>query len=113
MHNQVWLIGRLVEEPELKTLEGDRRSLVMNLAVQRGYKNEDGIYDVDYIRCCLWNIIAANTAEYCHKGDLIGIRGRIQTRSYMVDEDTRWITEIVVDKVTFLASSSRREHEIE
>ena len=72
MHNLVYLIGRLTENPEKKSYD-DKDMLTINLAVQRSFKNEDGIYEVDYIRCVLWNAIATNTSEYCKKGDLVGI----------------------------------------
>lgn len=104
MHNLVYLIGRLTEDPEIKTYDDNKSMLTINLAVQRSFKNENGIYETDFIRCILWNGIAAHTSEYCHKGDLVGIKGRLQTRSYEVNEETKYITEVIVDKVSFLAS---------
>lgn len=109
MHNLVYLIGRLTEDPEMKTFEDGKSSLVINLAVQRSYKNESGIYEVDYIRCVLWNGIASHTSEYCKKGDLVGVKGRLQTRSYEADSETKYITEVIVDKVSFLASKRKEE----
>lgn len=111
MHNLVYLIGRLTENPEMKVFENDKSNLTINLAVQRSYKNEDGIYEVDYIRCVLWNGVASHTCEYCKKGDLVGIKGRLQTRSYEVDNETKYITEVIVDKVSFLASKRETEDE--
>ena len=107
MHNLVYLIGRLTEDPQIKTFEDGKSSLAINLAVQRSYKNEDGIYEVDYIRCVLWNGVASHTSEYCKKGDLVGVKGRLQTRSYQVEKETKYITEVIVDKVSFLASKRK------
>lgn len=104
MHNLVYLIGRLTQDPEIKELEDDKSSLAINLAVQRSYKNEEGLYEVDYIRCILWNGVATHTSEYCHKGDLVGVKGRLQTRKYEVDNEVKYITEVIVDKVSFLSS---------
>ena len=110
MHNMVYLIGRLTEDPTLKVLEEDKEMLSINLAVQRSYKNEDGIYETDYLRCILWNALASHTCEYCRKGDLVGIKGRIQSRSYEDEEgNTKYITEIIVDKISFLASAKNKE----
>lgn len=110
MHNLVYLIGRLTEDPEIKTYEDEKSRLSLNLAVQRSYKNEEGIYETDFIRCVLWNGIASNTSEYCHKGDLVGIKGRLQTRSYEDEEgETKYITEVIVDRVSFLASKRSTE----
>ena len=110
MHNLVYLIGRLTENPEKKSYE-DKDMLTINLAVQRSFKNEDGIYEVDYIRCVLWNAIATNTSEYCKKGDLVGVKGRLQTRKYEENNETKYITEVVVDKVSFLASKKEAKED--
>ena len=104
MHNLVYLIGRLTEDPVVTKLEDGQETLPFVLAVQRSYKNADGIYEADFIRCVLWNGIASHTAEYCKKGDLVGIKGRLQNRSYEVDNEKKYISEVIVDKVSFLAS---------
>ncbi|MCH5167773.1 MAG: single-stranded DNA-binding protein [Erysipelotrichales bacterium] len=104
MHNLVYLIGRLSEDPVVKEYDDGKSMLTINLAVQRSFKNEDGIYEVDFIRCILWNGIASHTSEYCKKGDLVGVKGRIQTRSYEDNDEKKYITEVIVDKVSFLAS---------
>ena len=110
MHNMVYLIGRLTENPEVKELENEMSTMAINLAVQRSYKNEEGIYDTDFIRCVLWNGIAEHTAEYCKKGDLVGIKGRLQNRKYEDSENnTKYITEVMVDKVSFLASKKEAQ----
>ena len=104
MHNLVYLIGRLCEDPFTKEYEDGKSMLTINLAVQRSFKNENGIYETDFIRCILWNGIAAHTSEYCKKGDLVGVKGRIQNRSYDDSGEKKYITEVIVDKVSFLAS---------
>lgn len=104
MHNLVYLIGRLTEDPKVKKYGDDKDYATINLAVQRNYKNEDGIYQTDFIRCVLWNAIATRTCEFCKCGDLVGVRGRLQTRSYEENKETKYITEVVVEKVSFLAS---------
>ena len=104
MHNLVYLIGRLCEDPVTKEYEDGKSMLTINLAVQRSFKNENGIYETDFIRCILWNGIAAQTSEYCKKGDLVGVKGRIQNRSYDDSGEKKYITEVIVDKVSFLAS---------
>lgn len=108
MHNMIYLIGRLTEEPEVKKYDENRSRLSINLAVQRSFKNEDGLYDTDFIRCILWNGIASHTSEYCHKGDLVGVKGRLQTRRYEEDNETKYITEVIVEKVSFLASKREK-----
>ena len=105
MLNQTVLVGRLVRDPELYETESGSKVTNITLAVPRSYKNSNGEYDTDYINCVLWKGIAESASEYCHKGDLLGIKGRIQTRTIDLDDETRKnITEVVAEKVTYLSS---------
>ncbi len=104
MINNVILLGRLTKDPELITSEKGNKRLVINLAVDRDYKNQDGIYETDFVRCVLWNTIAEHTCEYCSKGDTVGIKGRIQTSSYTKDDTREYITEVLVEKLSFVMS---------
>ena len=60
----------------------------------------------------MWNAVANSTAEYCHKGDIVGIKGRIQVSNYD-DEDgnKKYMTEVIAEKVTFLTSKKEEEEE--
>ena len=109
MHNMVYLIGRLTNDPKVKKLESGKEVCNLTIASQRSFKNEDGIYETDFIDCTLWNAIATNTAEYCHKGDLVGIKGRLQSR-LITDDNDEVIDkkiEVIVEKISFLASNSK------
>ena len=109
MHNLVGLVGRLVSTPELKETEEGKKVTYITLAVPRSFKNEEGIYETDFIDCILWHVIAESTAEYCRKGDLIGIKGRIQTTDVERDDFKYKKTEIVAEKVSFLATGKSEE----
>jgi len=109
MLNQVVLVGRLTSNPEIVTTENGKKTTTINIAVQRPYKNMDGLYETDFIRCVLWNGVAASTCEYCHSGDIVGVKGRLQTRNYEKDEEKKYITEVIADKVTFLSSKKTEE----
>lgn len=105
MLNQVVLVGRLTDNIEVEDTESGKKVSAICMAVQRAYKNVSGEYETDFIKCVLWNGIAENTAEYCKKGDIIGIKGRIQTNNYTDDKNVKhYITEVVAEKVTFLSS---------
>ena len=104
MQNVVFLIGRLVSDPELKKSENERDYTSITLAVQRVFKNSNGIYETDFIRCKLWNGNATNVHEYCKKGDLIGVRGRLQVSSYVVEGEKKYSLDVIAEKVTFLSS---------
>lgn len=109
MLNQIVLVGRLVDTPELKETENGKKVSNITLAVPRSYKNADGDYDTDFIKCVLWSGIAENTSEYCKKGDLLGIKGRVQTRNYEEDGKTKTQMEVIAEKVTFLTSNREKE----
>lgn len=114
MLNQAIIVGRLVKEPELKELEDGKKVSNITLAVPRSYKNAEGEYDTDFLDCTLWGSVAENTAEYCRKGDMIGVKGSFQSDSYEVDGETKYKTNIVAEKVTFLSSKSKdNEDELE
>ncbi|MBR6133715.1 MAG: single-stranded DNA-binding protein [Bacilli bacterium] len=102
MLNQVVLVGRLTDNPEVATRDKGKKVTTIILAVQRPYKNQDGIYEADFIRCILWDAIATNTCEYCHKGDIVGIKGHIQISTYEVDGTRKYNTDVIAEKVTFL-----------
>ena len=104
MLNQIVIVGRLVKDPELKETEGGKKVTNITLAVPRSYKNSDGEYDTDFINCTLWTGVAETTSEYCHKGDILGVKGRIQTRSYEKDDEMKYVTEVVAEKVSFLTN---------
>ena len=105
MMNQTVIIGRLVHEPELKETEKGKKMSRITLAVPRSFKNQSGEYDTDFISCTLWQGIAENTTQYVNKGDLIAVKGRLQTRKIEIDEDTkRNSVEVIAEKITFLSS---------
>lgn len=100
MLNQVVMIGRIVQNPELKDTEKGKVSN-LTLAVPRSFKNANGDYDTDFVDIVLWKGVAENTVEYCKKGDLIGVKGRIQT---LKDEKEKNNLSIIAEKVTFLST---------
>lgn len=108
MLNQTVIVGRLVRDPELYETETGKKLTNITLAVPRTYKNSEGQYETDFIPCVLWQGIAENAVEYCHKGDLLGVKGRIQNRVIEQEDETkRQIIELVAEKVTYLSSKNQ------
>lgn len=103
--NQTVIVGRLIQDPELRETEKGKKVTNITLAVPRSYKNASGEYDTDFISCVLWQGVAENTTEYCKKGDLVGVKGRIQSRTIEIENEEypRKIVEVVAEKVTFLS----------
>ncbi len=95
--NQIVLVGRLIDDPKAE----DNKTIVI-ISVPASVKDENGEYPVDAIEIEMFNDIAKNTAEYCKKGDVIGVKGRIQKRD---DE----LMKVVAEKVTFLTSRKGEE----
>ena len=110
MMNLVTCVGRLVSEPNLEELESGKKVCRITLAVPRSYKNEEGIYETDFIDIVLWDAVATNTTDYCHKGDLIGVKGRMQTDTYETENgDKKKTMYVVAERVSFLASKKANE----
>lgn len=103
MINQVTLVGRLTKDPELRyTSEGKAVSNV-TIAVNRPFRNKGGEYEADYVQCTLWKKTAENTAQYCKRGSIIGVTGRIQTRHYENQDNKRvYVTEVIAEMVQFV-----------
>lgn len=104
MLNQIVLVGRLVKKPELRTSENSKKYTFITLAVPRSFKNINGEYDTDFIDCVLWDNVASSTSEYCGKGDIVGVKGRLQSRLIEKDDNKKYVLEVVAEKVTFLSS---------
>ena len=111
MLNHIILVGRLVRDPELKKFESGSKLSKITLAVPRSYKNVTGEYGTDFIECTLWKGIAENTTQYCKKGDILAVKGRIESKMYELNNEKKYTTEIIAEKVTFLSSKPKEEKE--
>lgn len=98
MLNQIVLVGRLVNDPIVEENENGKNVSVITLAIPRSYKNTEGEYDTDFVDVTLWDKIASNTVEYCKKGDVVGVKGRVARLQGNQ-------LQVVAEKVTFLTSS--------
>ena len=110
MLNHVVLVGRLTNTPEVKVLDNGKKRSSVVLAVPRNYKNSNGEYETDFVDCVLWTTVAENTAEYCKVGDMIGVKGRLQSRYVENPEGVKKKkTEVVAERITFLSSARSKE----
>ena len=101
--NKAILMGRLTADPELRTTQSNISVCSFTLAVNRNYVSSTGERDADFINCVAWRNQAKNMHKYVKKGHLLGVDGRLQTRTYQNEAgETRYITEVVCDFVTFL-----------
>lgn len=114
MMNQFFGVGRLVAQPEVKESENGKKYTNFTIAVQRSYKNADGVYETDFLDVVSFGPMAETTCEYCQKGDMVGVKGRVETSSYETEDgEKRKSTQIIADRITFLSSSKNKETESE
>lgn len=103
MINNVVLVGRLTRDPELRYTPSNVAVATFILAVNRNFKNQSGDYEADFISCIMWRQQAENFANWLKKGALVGITGRIQTRSYDNQQGQRvYVTEVVAESFQIL-----------
>lgn len=100
MLNQAILVGRVIKLPEVKK-ENNKNILELTIAVPRNYKNDEGIYETDFLNCILYNDVALNTKQFCNIGNIVGIKGRLQNINN--------IPIVMAEKVTFLAPNKENE----
>lgn len=108
MLNQTVIVGRIVKNPELKETDNGKKVTNLTIAVPRSYKNVEGEYETDFIPCVLWQGIAENVVNYCSKGDLVGVKGRVQAREYTTEDKHHAVMELVAEKVTFLSNKKEK-----
>lgn len=109
MINSVSLTGRLTRDIDLRQTSTGKSMTYFTLAVNRGYKNEQGVNEADFIGCVAFGVQAENMARYLTQGSLIGVEGRIFTRNYQAkDGKTVYVTEVVASSITFLESKKQQ-----
>lgn len=107
MINRVVLVGRLTKDPNFN--EGNVANARFTLAVNRPYKNKNGEQEADFINVVAFRRQAENVNDYLSKGQLAGVDGRIQTRSYEKDGQRVYVTEVVADSVQFLEPKNNNQ----
>lgn len=109
MMNRVVLVGRMTRDPELRRTGSGAAVTTFTLALNRNFTSANG-QQADYISCVVWNKIAENVEKYCSKGSLVGVDGRLQSRSYDNAQGQKvYVVEVVCDSVQFLETRASRE----
>lgn len=104
--NKTILTGRLTADPDVKYTTGQEPMAIAmyTLAVQRDFKNKDGNYDADFIRCKAFGKRGEFAEKYLHKGMKILVEGRLQSGSYEKDGQAHYTTDLIVDRHEFCES---------
>ena len=109
MLNQVVLVGRLTRDCTVNKSEKGNKISTISLAIPRSFKNSEGTYDTDFVDCVAFDNIAENTKEFCEKGDIVGVKGRVQSRTIEKDGKTEYLMEIIAEKITLLSNKKGDE----
>lgn len=108
--NKCCLVGRITKDVEIRYTQSQNACVMFTLAVNRDFRNPDGSYSADFISCVAWNNQAEFLSKYVKKGYLLGVSGRIQTRTYQTQNgETRAITEVIVDSVENLTPKPQEQ----
>lgn len=100
--NKVIQTGRLTKDPELKFTQGTGNAVAtFTIAVDRKFKKE-GQPKADFINVVAWGKIGENIANYKKKGDIVGVVGRLETRSYEGKNGRVYVTEVIAEEIDFL-----------
>lgn len=115
MINTVAIVGRVVERPEKMRSDKGVVFTTLTLAVNRPFKNMEGDYETDFIKCLVWEGIVDACCEFCTKGSIIGVRGRLQTRTseVLVGTESKKIDgmSVIAEKVSFIHLIRETENE--
>lgn len=107
--NRVVLVGRMTKDADLRYTQSGEAVANFTVAVNRPFRNKNGEQEADFINCVAWRKQAENLANYMRKGSLIGVDGRIQTRSYDNQEGKRiYVTEVLAENIQFLSSKNEQ-----
>lgn len=108
--NKCCLVGRITKDVEIRYTQSQNACVMFTLAVNREFKNPDGSYSADFISCVAWNNQAEFLSKYVKKGYLLGVSGRIQTRTYQTQNgETRAITEVIVENIENLTPKPQEQ----
>lgn len=112
MLNNLILVGRLADDPKLKTVEEGLKVCNIVLAVERPFQNQEtGNYDVDFINVSIWRGIADTVYNYCKKGSTVGIKGRIAVKPSEVNGTKLNLIEVIAERVSFINLKPLKEEE--
>ena len=108
MINTVTLVGRLTAMPEIRTINGGKKVATFVIASERNYKNKDNKYDTDFIPIILYRSVDF-VEKYIGKGDLVGITGSVQSRSYEKDGQKKTAYQVLAEEIQLLMKAGKKE----
>jgi single-strand DNA-binding protein len=104
--NKVFLIGRLVADPDTRYTQSGVAVTSFRLAVDRRYKDQSGEKKTDFINCVSWRKLAEIITQYCHKGKQVACEGELNQKQWEKDGETRYSYEVTVNELEFIGSKN-------
>ena len=112
MINRVVLVGRLTKDVELRKTNSNISVCSFTLACNRRFQSQQGGQSADFINCIAWRQSADFLAKYASKGSIVGVEGRITTRSYDNQSGQKvYVTEVTCDSVQLIGGSRSSANE--
>lgn len=110
MINRAVIVGRLTKDVEVRKTTSGLSVASFTVACDRNRRSQDNTQQADFINCVAWRQSADFLGQYARKGAMVGVEGRIQTRSYQNNQGvTVYVTEIVADNVQLLETRAQSE----
>lgn len=107
MLNNLILVGRLAEDPRVRTFDDGVKVCNFTLAVERPFQNQEtGDYDVDFVPVSIWRGFADAVEKYCRKGSIVGVKGRVQMKQNDVNGIKLNMIEVIAERVSFIHLTS-------
>lgn len=110
MLNQLVLVGRITYNPETIILEDGRKTLKFQIAVPRAFKNQEGVYDTDFVNVTTWEGLTVAVENYLTKGMLVAVKARVQSWQYDLGNDKKLnMLEVIAERISYLSSKNKTE----
>jgi single-strand DNA-binding protein len=107
MLNQVVLVGRLTQDVETRILDDGRKVSTIFLAVQRPFKNIDGQYETDFIKCSVWEGLSTLIESFCQKGTMVALKGRIQSYKKEFNDTNVTMIEVIAERISYIKDEKK------
>lgn len=106
MMNSCVIIGRVIEKPKRKiAFSNNQYDLLIESA--RPFHEEDGTVKKDVFNVRLWKGLAEKCCDMCHTGDILAIKGRMESECKGEGETLEYYTQIIAEKITFVPQSGK------
>lgn len=111
--NQIFLIGRLVKNNELRYTTNQIAILNNTIAVERKVKSSNGEKATDFINLVFFKTTAELVSKYTSKGSQIAVIGSLHQENYVSDDGSKKTTyKVIVSEVKFLDTKQKEESEV-